>query len=152
MLEAKPVSLFSRDFDISTDGQKIALLDISFLREAGEVTIAGRPYKLYREGLWSGAFVLEGGERIIARAVKPSVFLSRFELEIDGHRYSLRRTSLFAKAFSVFQDEAVVGSVRRAGLFTRRAIIDLPSEWPIPVQVFAFWLVSIIWRRHRRHS
>jgi hypothetical protein len=30
MLEAKPVSLFSRDFDISTDGQKIAFLDISF--------------------------------------------------------------------------------------------------------------------------
>jgi hypothetical protein len=147
MLEAKPISIFSQDFSIEADGRQIALLDVAFWREAGEVSIEGRPYKLYREGLMSGAFVLESGGQTIARAIKPSAFLAQFDLELEGRRYLLKRDSIFGKGFSVFQDEAVVGSVRRVSMFSRRSVIDLPSEWPVPIQVFVFWLVVVIWKR-----
>lgn len=147
MLEAKPINFLSKSFLIETGGQKIASLAISRWRESGEISIGDQSYRLYREGLLSGAFVLESSGQIIARAVKPSAFRSQFDLELDAHRYSLQRTSLFGKSFSVVQGETVVGSVRRAGLFTRRTLVDLPSDWSIPIQVFAFWLVLVIWNR-----
>ncbi len=150
MLEAKPVNIFSGDFNIEAEEQKIAFLDISLWKESGKISIEGRPYKLYREGLMSGAFVLENEGHAIARAIKPSAFRSQFDLEINARRYSLKRDSVFGRAFSVFQDGAAVGSIRPAGLFTKRTIIDLPADWPIPVQVFVFWLVLVIWKRKDR--
>ncbi len=35
MLEARPIGIFSRDFGIEAEGQRIALLDVSLWREAG---------------------------------------------------------------------------------------------------------------------
>jgi hypothetical protein len=149
MLEAKPLGLFSRDFDVESEGRKIAFLDVALWREAGEVLIEDQPYKLYREGLMSGAFVLEKEGRIVARAMKTSAFRAHFDLELRSHRCSLTRTSLFGRSFSVLQGSEVIGSIRPAGVFTRRAIIDLPRDWPTPVQVFVFWLVLVIWNRDR---
>ncbi len=147
MLEAKPLNLFSQDFNIETEGQKIAFLDIALWRESGEMSIEGKPYKLYREGLMSGAFVLEGEGRAVARAIKPSAFRSDFDLELNARHYSLKRDSLFGRSFSVFQNGVTVGSIRPVGLFTKRTIIDLPADWPVPAQVFVFWLVLVIWKR-----
>ncbi|HVS00668.1 MAG TPA: hypothetical protein VMW27_28875 [Thermoanaerobaculia bacterium] len=149
MLEAKPPGLFSRDFDIEAEGRKIAFLDIALWREAGEVLIEGQPYKLYREGLMSGAFLLEKEGQVVARAIKVSAFRSQFDLELGTHRCSLKRASIFGRSFSVLQGGDVLGSIRPAGVFTRRALIDLPPDWPAPVQVFVFWLVLVIWNRDR---
>jgi hypothetical protein len=147
MLEAKPVGIFSRDFNIEAEGRQIAMLDIAWLREAGEVSIEGQPYKLYREGLMSGAFVLEKEGEAVARAVKPSALRSQFDLELNARSYSLQRTSAFGRSFSVFQGDTVVGTIRPVGWLSRRTLIDLPDDWSIPVQVFAFWLVLVIWNR-----
>ncbi len=149
MLEARPVGILSQDFDIEADGQKIALLDVSGWKEAAAISIEGRPYKLYREGRMSGAFVLESKTegQVVARAIKPSAFRSRFELELEARQYVLQRTSAFGRSFSVFQGEAVVGSIRPVGVFSRRTIIELSPDWSIPIQVFAFWLVLVIWNR-----
>ena len=148
MLEARPVGIFSQDFGIEAEGQKIALLDVALSwRETGAISIGGQPYKLYREGLMSGAFLLENEGQTVARAIKPSAFRSRFDLEFNARQYALKRASAFGRSFSVFQGEAVVGSIRPAGVFTRRTIIDLPADWSIPIQVFAFWLVLVIWNR-----
>lgn len=147
MLEARPLGVFSRDFDIEAEGQSVALLDVSRWREAGAISIQGQPYRLYREGLMSGGFVLEKEGQIVARAIKPSPFSARFDLELNAHRCSLRRASIFGRSFSVFQDGVAVGSIHPASMFSRRTIIDLPTDWTVPVQVFAFWLVLVIWNR-----
>lgn len=147
MLEAKPNGIFSRDFSIEAAGQRIALLDVAFWKEAGEISIEGRPYKLYREGLMHGAFVLESQGQVVARALKPSAFFSHFDLEMGDRRYSLKRNSAFGRAFTILQGDTVVGSVRPAGVFSRRAVVELPVDWPVPVQVFVFWLVLVIWKR-----
>ena len=147
MLEAKPTGLFSQDFGIEAEGRQIALLDVAFWKEAGAISIEGRPYKLYRENLISGAFVLEEEGRAVARASKPSAFHAHFDLELQTGRYSLKRDSAFRKSFSVLHGEIVIGSIRPSGVFTRRALIDLPEGWSIPAQVFVFWLALVIWNR-----
>lgn len=147
MLEAKPVSMFSRDFGIEAEGRRIALLDVSCWKEAGEISIEGESYRLFRERLMSGAFILEKAGQAVARAIKPSAFRSRFDLELAGRSCTLSPDSLFRRSFSVLQNGVAVGNIRRAGLFTRRAIIDLPGDWSLPLQVFVFWLVVVIWNR-----
>jgi hypothetical protein len=147
MLEAKPVSMFSRDFSIEAEGKRIALLDVSCWKEAGEISIEDESYRLFRERLMSGAFILEKEGQAVARAIKPSAFRSRFDLELAGRHCTLNPDSFFRRSFSVLQNDVAVGSIRRAGLFTRRAIIDLPGDWSLPLQVFVFWLVVVIWNR-----
>jgi hypothetical protein len=139
--------LFTREFSIEAEGQKIALLDSSRWRVAGAISMGRQTYQLYREGLMSGAFLLEYEGQVVARAIKPSAFRSQFDLEFHGRRYSLIRASVFGRGFAVFQGEVVVGSIRPAGMFIRRTIIELPPDWSIPFQVFVFWLVLLVWNR-----
>jgi len=147
MFEARPVGLFSRAYELEAQEHLAALLKLSWLKEAGELSIDGKLFNLYREGWMSGAFVLEKDGQEVVRAVKLSAFRSQFDLEIDSRFYSLKQASLFGRTFSVVHQGAVVGTIRRAGLFTQRALIDLPSDWPIPIQAFVFWLVVILWNR-----
>lgn len=149
MLEARPRNLFSRDFFIEAEGREMAVLEVPLLREAGSFSIEGQPYRLYREGWMSGAFLLESRGRQIARAIKPSAFRAQFDLELDGHRYSLQRAALFGRTFSVLRDGVEVGSIRPVSVFSRKAFIDLPVDWPFPVKVFVWWLVLVIWNRDR---
>ena len=81
MLEATPTGLWRLQH--RSGGQSIARLDVSWWKEAGEISIAGQPYRLYRESLL-GAFVLELQGAAVARATKPSVFRSLFDLELAG--------------------------------------------------------------------
>jgi hypothetical protein len=32
-------------------------------------------------------------------------------------------------------------------LFTRACTLEFPDDLPVPVQVFLFWLVALMWRR-----
>jgi hypothetical protein len=34
----------------------------------------------------------------------------------------------------------------------RKAIIELPESLSLPVQVFFFWLVLVLWRRAAQHQ
>jgi hypothetical protein len=97
----------------------------------------------------SGAFLLESRGRQIARAIKPSAFRAQFDLELDGRRYSLQRAMLLGRTFTVLRDGVEVGSVRPASVFSRRALIDLPSDWSLPAKVFVLWLALVIWNRDR---
>lgn len=148
MLEARPIGIFSQDFDIEVEGQKIAMLDVSCWMEAGAISLEGQLYRLYREGVMRGSFVLKNQQgEAVARAIKPSAFRSQFDLEFGDRHCSLKRASAFGRSFSVFQDGVIVGSIRPAGVFTRRTMINLPADWSTPIQVFVFWLVLVIWNR-----
>ena len=148
MLEATPKHIFSNDFVVRSPLGSTTL-DISSWRERARFELGGVPHQLYREGMMSGAFVLERAGVVIARAMKPSAFRSTFEIEFSGQRYTLRKLSAFSRGFGVFAGDRQVGSVAPAGLFTRRTIADLPSEWPDAVELFVFWLVIVMWNRQQ---
>jgi hypothetical protein len=148
MLEAAPKHLFSNDFVVRSSVGSTTL-DISAWRERAEFELGGVPHRLYREGMLTGAFVLERAGFVIARAVKHSVFRSSFDVEFNGLHYTLRKPSFFSRGFGVFVGDRQVGSIAPAGYFTRRTVVDLPSEWPDAVALFVFWLVLVMWKRQR---
>ncbi|HEX2206805.1 MAG TPA: hypothetical protein VHG93_03930 [Longimicrobium sp.] len=149
MIEAVPTSWFSGDYLLQQPHGTVAELDVSAWREKAEFEVQGGRYRLSREGMRSGAFVLESQGQMLARAVKPSAFRARFEVQFAGRTYELRRGGWASSSFGVFAGHQQVGSVRRAGVFSRRAYIDLPDDWPLAAQVFIFWLALVIWNRER---
>ena len=147
MLEATPKHFFSNDYVLRSSGETLAELDVSSWRERAEFEIDGVPHRLYREGLVSGAFVLERDGGISARAVKPSAFRDRFELEWGSRSYTIRKLSWYGRRFGIFSDTQQVGGIAPAGAFSRRTVVQLPSDWPAALQVFVFWLALVIWNR-----
>ena len=150
MLEAAPRHFFSNDFVVSSSDRAFTTLDVSAWRERAEFELDGASHRLYREGFMSGAFVLDRAGTIIARATKPSVFRARFELEINGREFTLQKTSVFSRRFGIFSGDRQVGEVRPAGMFTRRAVLELPPDWSPAAQLFVFWLALVIWNRDKR--
>lgn len=150
MLEAVPKSFFSSNFDLRSSGQSLAVLDVSLWRERAEFVLDGIPHRLYREGMLSGDFVLERAGSVIARAVKPSAFRARFEVNLSGRPFTLQRLSIFSRRFGIFSGDQQVGLIRPAAFFTQRAVLELPSDWPAAIQLYVFWLTLLIWKRDRR--
>ena len=146
MIVAVPKGWFSSDYRLQQPHGTVTEIDVSGWREKAEFEVHGGQYRLSREGLASGAFVLESDGKMLARAVKPSAFRARFQVQFGGRTFELRRGG-WSSNFGLFDGATQVGSIRRAGMFTRRAIIELPHDWPLAAQVFVFWLALVIWNR-----
>jgi len=152
VIEAVPKGIFSSDFQLQQAGRLVADLDASSWREKADVQIDGETFRLYREGMMSGAFILEWNGRTLARAIKPSVLSDRFEMEVGKRSFTLRKESLWSRRFGLWEGEQQVGRVAPAGTFTRRVLIELPDDWPSSVQTFVFWLALLMWKRQKAGS
>ncbi len=146
-LRILPKSWFSWDFTVADGPRPIADIDMSVWRERAQLTIDGRPYEVYREGLMSGAFVLASGETVLARAEKPSAVRRSFDVESGGERVTLRARSAFRRELVLLAGSQCVGGVVPDSAFTRRARAELPSRLPLPVDVFIIWLTVLLWKR-----
>jgi len=147
MLEAVPNNFFSWDFTVMDGPRPVAEIDVSRWREKGQLTVEGTPYEVYREGLMSGAFILESAGSVLARAEKPSAFQRLFLVEHEGRQYTLRARTAFLREFILLDGSTEIGSLSPEGIFTRRMAADLPEHLPLPVRIFLIWLTVILWKR-----
>jgi hypothetical protein len=147
MLEAIPKNIFSTGFRLQQENQLLGEVDTSIWREKARVELEDGTYLLYREGRFSGDFMLEHNGKLVARATKPSSLRNSFEVELLGRLMVLRRLSPWNRRFGLFDGDNQIGSIYPRGVFTRRTNIELPGDWPLPVRVFLFWLVFLIWKR-----
>jgi hypothetical protein len=152
MLDATPHHVFSWDFTVSRGGRPVAEVDMSWFRERAEVDIGGRAYQVQRESIIDSTFSLSSGGEVLARAQKLSVFTRTFEVTVAGRRFELRALSAFRRGFGLFQQRREVGRVMPVSWLGRKASIELPDDLPLPVQVFVFWLVIVLWRRAANSS
>lgn len=150
MLEAIPKGIFSYDFDLQQQNQLVGEVDTSLWREKARLELEDGPYLLYREGHFSGDFVLEHNGTVVARATKPSALFNTFEVDLSDRRLVLRKLSAWNRRFGLFEGDKQIGSIYPLGLFTRRTNIDLPGDWPLPIRGFLFWLALIIWKRQNQ--
>jgi hypothetical protein len=147
MLQAAPRGWFSWNFVVSDGEDQIADIRLAMLREAGELVVQNKSYRVNREGIMSGAFVLQQDDVELARAEKPSAFHRSFEIGHGGRRYTLGAESAFRRKFVLKENGHSAGSVYPVNAFTRKCAVDLPSDIPLPVRVFMVWLVIILWKR-----
>jgi hypothetical protein len=147
MLKAVPKRWFSSAYKMLDNDTTVAIVDPSLLREAAELTIQGSTYSVYREGLMSGAFILENGGSILARAVKPSALYRSFQVELGGKQYTLEAETVWSKRFVLSEGGVPVGSVYPERALSRKAVVDFPEAIPLAGRIFMFWLVMIMWNR-----
>jgi hypothetical protein len=147
MLKAVPKSWLSPDYKLSENDTTVAIIVSSWWREAAELTIKGSIYRVCREGLMRGSFVLEGGGSILARAEKPSAFYRSFLVEHGGKKYTLEAESVMLRKFVLSEGGRQIGSVYPEHALTRKAVVAFPEEIPLAVRIFMFWLVMILWKR-----
>jgi len=147
MLTTVPKSWFSWDFTVMDGAKPVGDIDISWWREKGILTVEGADYRVYRDGVMIGDFILASDDAVLARAKKPSAFRSVFIVNYADKQYTLRPTSVWGRAFALLDRDKVVGTLSPRGIFTRRAAIDLPKTMPLSVRVFIIWLAVLIWKR-----
>jgi hypothetical protein len=147
MLRIVPQRWFSWDFTVSQGSELVAEIDISWWRERGELTVQGATFSVSRQGMMSGDFLLESDRGVLARATKPSMMRRLFLVQHDATTWTLRPRSVLGRTFVLLDGEREVGRITPAGLWSRRANVDLPARVPLPVQVFLIWLTVLMWKR-----
>ena len=148
MLNAIPKQWFSWDFRVLDEGRDVAEMDLAFWREKGVLSVEGIPYRVYREGLANGAFILENqGGQMLAKAEKPNALRRSFLVEYEGRKLRLEAESPFGRAFVLRDDQGVIGTVKPDSFLSRRTTANLPEDFPLAVRIFLLWLVIILWRR-----
>jgi hypothetical protein len=147
MLEAIPKNFFSTRFQFQQDNQLLGKIDNSIWREEARVELKDGTYLLSREGRFSGYFLIEHNGRLVARASKPSALRNTFEVEVAGRLLVLRQLSIWKRRFGLFVGDKQIGSIYPLRFLSRHAHIDVPGDLPLPIRVFLFWLVFIVWKR-----
>ena len=144
ILEVVPKGLFSNDYEVINNGERIVDLHRSWYREEGELTILGEKYQIQKPGM-SGVFLLLQNGATVAHAEKPSAFRRTMYVDYNGVRYTLEPKSAWRRTFVLRVGDGVIGSIERSG-WGRKASVQMP-DLPLPVVIFMTWLVIILWQR-----
>ena len=70
----------------------------------------------------------------------------------NGLALVLRSDSPFTRRFSIYAGNDAVGTIRPDHLFTRSSHIDCDPVVPVHIQLLAFSLVLILWRRTQTNN
>ena len=147
-MEAIATGMFNIKFRLVGQNQRLlGELENSFLQAKAQLELEEGSYQLYREGWFSGDFLLELNGKVVARASKPSVLRNRFEIELPDRQLVLSKPSSFDRRVIVLDGGKEIGSIYPLGTFTRRTHVDVPDDWPVPIRAFLFWLVFNVWKR-----
>ncbi len=128
----------------------LATVEYDSLTAQGRIVDAHATYDIRKHGLFRGDWTLEHAGRIIAKAHKPSAMVRSFEVTSETVHFTVRAESALARAFEITVGQQVEGSIRPVHVFTRRATIQCAGTIPEHLQLFAFWLVGLAWRRSAR--
>ena len=146
-IECLPKSLCSWDFTARGLSSGGATVEYNWLTEQGRIIDAHRTFDIRKHGAFSGHWTLEQAGEVVAEAHKPSAMFRSFEVTGGAMQFTLRAESALTRAFEITVGQETIGSIRPAHAFTRRATIHCADTIPEHLQLFAFWLVGLTWRR-----
>lgn len=159
MLTARPARLGSWNFVVEDGGEPVAEVDLEALRDRGTLRLGAVSFAFAKAGWLSRTITLsfEGVE--VARAdrvgwlglrydvhVAPGLLGADEPIDLSLHASVTRRVN------RVRYRKHEVGEIRRRGVFTRTAEIDVAEAFPLGVQAFLLALVVVEWRRAARSS
>jgi hypothetical protein len=150
-MQLEPRRWYSWDYDVMSGDRTVAQIDLSAWRERAEIMIGDVTHRVFRESAL-GDFVLEASGRELARATKPSAFRDTIIVHYGGRDYTLLKPSIWRRAFALMDGDRQIGTIEPESAWTRRAIADFASDWPMPIQAFVIWLVIILWKRNAQNS
>jgi hypothetical protein len=154
MIHCRPRSICSWDFSATGLSSGSATVEYDWLTEQGKMVIGHHEYDIRKHGVFSGHWTYELHGRLLADARKPSAMFRTFEISSSsaGMNLVLQAESALLRAFEIVLEEQVVGRISPAHPFTRRATIQCADVVPEHLQLFAFWLAGLTWKRSAQSS
>ena len=152
MLHARPKNFFSHAYRVFHGEKLVARVDVSHFSRRGALAVGNRELVLRKQGVLHPEYLMLLNEEAVAQARKESFLCDRVQLLLGGADCELRRKGLFGSCYLVWLGDEQIGEIRRTNLFSRRAVIDLPEEWPLELRLFVFWIVVLFWRRDTASS
>lgn len=147
MLTVQPHGVLRNGFDLFDESDReVGAFAGSAWRETGQIRVGGQVWEFRKER--SRRFVLAGPQGVLAAAERTSVWNGRWQLTTGGRAYELAKRS-WSRTYELRRDGAVVGEVAARGVFSGKAAAALPTELPLPVQVFVVAIVMALWRRQQ---
>lgn len=148
MLHCYPRNVFSRQYDVVAPGRaSFGEVNIRTMTEQGSILWDGVEWDVNKHGPASGYWTLESGDTYFADAQKDSSLKRVMRIETKEHKLDLRPLSSISSKFEVLRDGQLVGSIKRASVFSRRAYVEFDADIPELLQLFCFWFVRLMWRR-----
>ncbi|MDB5324939.1 MAG: hypothetical protein JWM57_508 [Phycisphaerales bacterium] len=152
MLDCVPRGVFSWTFDINGAAEGPASVTFNFFTEQGTLTLGAEDYAVRKLGPGSGRWELVGAAGVVAEAHKPSAFHRQYEITGVGGPLTVQATMPVARSFDLLSADRPIGHISPNSMFRRRATIECAADVPAIDQIFAFWLVVLLWKRAARNS
>lgn len=163
MLKATQEGLFSWKFSVSDEKGRVIDVWIPLARHKAVFNIGRKEYEVRtrrEHGRWfKYAFILKSDDELIAEAEAKGSYYRDYTIFYSGHSFELTAPHFYKfcpNTFYLLENNRQVGRIivtklrfglrSILGLSTPNALIDLPDELPIPVQLFLFSLVVFSWR------
>lgn len=148
MIVCLPKSVCSRNYRIRglPEGEAEVLFDT--MSEQGDIILGSQALRVRKHGIASGRWTLEADGEVLAEAVKPSAMSRAIEIHTLGSTFTLRPRSIISNAFEVHHKGNHCGSIHTVHALTRRAVIKCDDSLDTLTQLFAFWMVALMWRRN----
>jgi hypothetical protein len=147
MLTCIPKSLCSWDFRVSGPSSGSASLTFHRCTEYGSIVNGGSELSIRKHDTIDNYWILERDGKPCAEARQPNALIRSFEVSSGATRFTLKAQSPHTRCYDIHADGQVVGTIRPAHGLTRRAFIECGSSVPELLQLFAFWLAALTWRR-----
>ncbi len=147
MLTCVPQSIFNWNYRINGSVGGPATTELYALVEQGGVYCGGVQYQVVKHGWFSGNWTLENDRQVVAEASKDSPLWRTVTIQVDASTLSLVAPNPFTRDFQITANGTPWGTIEPDGIFTRAATIDCSDKLAEPIQLFCFWLVTMLWRR-----
>lgn len=103
--------------------------------------------QVVKQGWLSGHWSLESNAGPYAQAVKPNALFRSYNIDAGETQFKLAAASPLGRTFNIAAGGQTLGTIRPAHPFTRRAFVECEDAVPELVQLFAFWLTALTWKR-----
>ena len=139
-----PRGICSWDFDLLGYGHQ-GVADFNWANESGMVLADGGSFRVEKQGMTSGRWVLKDGLESLYTAQKDSAFSRRIEIDGGGLNLVLEPQSWVSRVMNCRGQETDF-TIAPMHCFTRRA--KMRGKWTdFRLAAFAFWLSALMWRR-----
>jgi len=149
LLEGEPLHWFSRDYRVRRGSEELTLIDMMFWVR-GEFALGGEQYRFRREGLLAPSYVLEHGERVIARAERTRIMPTQYRVTVEDRQLYLK-PRLPGRTYLLVHGDRTIGEIRRRRLlFSRAFTAEFREPLALEAEVFIVALVLLRWRARAR--
>lgn len=135
-------TIYSGDTAVGTFGANTLTL------EAGTIEIGNSNYTVRGRGWFDKSYELQGENDLIYAWRPLPIVRSETTIEHNGRHYGLTRVSTLSLYMYLHREEVVIGTIRKAGFFSRNCKAVLPKDLPLQFQVFVIWLAL----GHKKHE